>query len=61
MATKSRKPAMAWSQSGEIPSTFSAELMVLSKSAPTAAPTALPLPPKIATPPTTTAEITVSS
>ena len=30
MATKSRKPAMAWSQSGEIPSTFSAELMVLS-------------------------------
>ena len=44
-----------------MPSTFSAELMLPSSSAPTAAPTALPLPPKMATPPTTTAEITVSS
>ena len=52
---------MAWSQKGEMPSTYRAELMVASSSAPSAAPTALPLPPKIATPPTTTAEITVSS
>src|SRR5712691_7297897 len=43
-----------------MPSTFSAELMVSSSSAPMAAPTALPLPPKIATPPTTTAAITIS-
>jgi hypothetical protein len=35
--------------------------MVCSSSAPMAAPTALPLPPKIATPPTTTEAITVSS
>ena len=55
IATRSRKPQIAWSQNGEMPSTYSAELIVESSSAPSAAPMTLPLPPKIATPPTTTA------
>ena len=44
-----------------MPSTYSAELIVVSSSAPSAAPMTLPLPPKIATPPTTTADTTCSS
>ena len=61
MATSSRKPQIAWSQNEEMPSTYSAELIVVSSSAPSAAPVAVPLPPKIATPPTTTADTTCSS
>jgi hypothetical protein len=38
--------------------TTSALLIVFSRSAPSAAPSTVPLPPKIATPPTTTAAIT---
>ena len=55
MATSSRNPAIASVHSDGTPSTFSAELIVWSRSAPRAAPTTLPLPPKMATPPTTTA------
>ena len=60
MASSSRNPAIAWSQKSEMPSTSRATLIVPSSSAPIAAPTALPLPPKIATPPTTTEAITIS-
>ena len=52
---------MASCQNAGMPSTYSAELIVVSSRAPRAAPTTLPLPPKMATPPTTTAETTVSS
>jgi len=45
----------------ETPSTYRAELIVFRSSAPSAAPTTVPLPPKIATPPTTTAAMTCSS
>jgi hypothetical protein len=58
MASNRRNPAIASSQNWEIPRTCSAVLIVFSSSAPMAAPTALPLPPKIATPPTTTAATT---
>jgi hypothetical protein len=44
-----------------MPSTYSAVVIVDSSSAPSAAPMTLPLPPKIATPPTTTAEMAWSS
>ena len=60
MASSSRNPAIAWSQKSEMPSTSRATLIVPSSRAPIAAPTALPLPPKIATPPTTTEAITIS-
>ena len=61
IATSSRKPAIASVHSDGTPSTLSATLIVCSSSAPSAAPTTLPLPPKIATPPTTTAAMTWSS
>ena len=58
----SRKPAIACGpQRRHAEHVQSAELIVCSSSAPSAAPTTLPLPPKIATPPTTTAAITWSS
>ena len=52
---------MAWFQNAETLAATSAWLMVFSSRAPSAAPTTVPLPPKIATPPTTTAATTLSS
>ena len=62
MAASSRAPAIAWSQNGEMPSTYERRVDgVEQQRAEGGAPTALPLPPKIATPPTTTAATTISS
>ncbi len=61
IATISRSPAIASVHSDGTPSTLRATLIVCSSSAPRAAPTTLPLPPKIATPPTTTAAMICSS
>ena len=52
---------MASLQKEELRTATSACWIVFSSSAPSAAPTTVPLPPKIATPPTTTAAITFSS
>ena len=61
IASSSRVPATAWFQNADTLAATSAWLIVFSSSAPRAAPYTVPLPPKIATPPTTTAAMTFSS
>jgi hypothetical protein len=61
MAPISSAPTIACCQNEGTRRTTMALPMVLSSRAPRAAPTTEPLPPKIATPPTTTAEMTWSS
>ena len=61
MASRSSAPWMACSQKGSICRITSAERIVASSSAPSAAPQTVPEPPKMATPPTTTADTAASS
>ena len=56
-----RPPTTAPCQKSLMPRIGSARLMVTSRNAPMAAPQTLPLPPKIATPPITTAATAWSS